>query len=344
MRRTAASRMSHAGSRACLREPAGPSPRPRVRTGMAIRASDTRLGRLDQILGGRQVLVDGALERRLATLDGRRGFDQPLAERVRDRSSARRIRVLRSDEQERAATWHVDLHLACQGACRLLEAEVSDHALEDRAGLCDRRVRCRKVLRNEELAVVRVRGRERLADDQRGSRLVNLLLEVADDVGRPAGQHGGHDHEREPGPSEDDQAAEFHGASLSRLEAGQLAGAKCQASIATTFGTVNWTAWSRGRLDRAPISVASGSLGQGTSVARIAGASGHRAAAVPGRTTAHTHMPHLSMMRTVLKRIWRSNNVVWRSRYSASSVSFAGRISSRYRRSASGPTRRSASS
>ena len=171
-----------------------------------------------------------------------------------------------------------------------------------------RRVRRGEVLRDEELGVVRVRGRQRLADDQRGLRLVDLLLEVADDERSGAGQHGGHHHQREPGPSHGDQSAEIHGASLSLPCAGGLNVSANSASRSIGHDI----------RDRQPC----------LSADRPECAPPHgRGASARARS------------RRSSARIWRSSNVVRRSRYSASSVSFAGRISSRYRRSASGPTR-----
>ena len=68
---------------------------------------------------------------------------------------------------------------------------------------------------DEELGGRGIDRRQRLADDERGPRLVDLLLQVADDKGRGATKQGSHDHERQPGPDGGDQATEIHGASLS---------------------------------------------------------------------------------------------------------------------------------
>ena len=114
---------------------------------------------------------------------------------------------------------------------RLLETELSDHRLEDRARLRDRRVRRGQALRDEELRVVGVRRRQRLADDERGLRFVDLLLKAADPEGRGASKQGGHDHERQPGPEGGDQATEIHGGfTLCPLRAGPFVRRQCWAT------------------------------------------------------------------------------------------------------------------
>ncbi len=114
---------------------------------------------------------------------------------------------------------------------RLLETELSDHRLEDRARLRDRRVRRRQVLRDEELRVVGVRRRQRLADDERRLRFVDLLLEAADPEGRDAADKCGRDHERQPGPEGGDQATEIHGGfTLCPSRAGPLVRRPCWAT------------------------------------------------------------------------------------------------------------------
>ena len=72
-------------------------------------------------------------------------------------------------------------------------------------GFRDDGVCCGQVLRDEELAVIRVCGRERLANDQPGSRLVDRLLEVAHDEPANTGKRGAQQREREPSPSENNQ-------------------------------------------------------------------------------------------------------------------------------------------
>ena len=81
-----------------------------VRSSTAMQGVRSRLGCLNEALGGREILVDRLLERRLAALDGRRDGDQLLGQCVRDRSGAGRDRVLGGDGEQRAVTRCVHLH------------------------------------------------------------------------------------------------------------------------------------------------------------------------------------------------------------------------------------------
>ncbi len=195
-----------------------------------------------------QVGVDRRLEVGLAALDGRRGRDELLGQRVRDGGGAGRIGVLGGDGQERAVERRVGPDLLQELVGGHAETELRDDGVEDRPRRGHGRVRRGQALRDQDLGVVGVHGRERLADDERRLRLVGLRQLAADDERRAGGQQDARDQEREPCPNDGDLAPEVHGVSLSAPELrgaprdgdGRTATHGAESSI-TTLGAVNLT-------------------------------------------------------------------------------------------------------
>ncbi len=157
--------------------------------GQAAQGLHPRLGCVDLGLRRLQVGVDRRLELRLAALDGRRHGDELLGQRVRDGGRAGRIGVLGDDGQERAVQRRVGPDQLQELVGGHAEAELRDHGLEDRPRRGDRGVRRGQSLRDEELVVVGVHRRERLADDEPRLRLVDLRQQAGDHERHAGGEH-----------------------------------------------------------------------------------------------------------------------------------------------------------
>ena len=122
-----------------------------------------------------------------------------------------------------------------------VEAKLRDDGVEDRSRRRNRCIGRRQTLRGEQLAVIGVHRRERLADDQRGLRLVDLRLLAADRERRAGGQENAHDQERKPCPDDGDLASEIHGVSLSLPRScGAL---RATAATTATSGTTRRIIW-----------------------------------------------------------------------------------------------------
>jgi hypothetical protein len=129
------------------------------------------------------------LQGRRTASNGRRCGDQLGAQVIGDRGRRGRIGVADLDGEQRAAPGNVDLHTGREFGGRRLQAKVGDDLVQDGACFRDGRIGARQAFGHEKLVVIRVGGGQRLAHDQRGFRLVDLLLQAADHERGPTGEY-----------------------------------------------------------------------------------------------------------------------------------------------------------